>query len=170
MKVAFAIWDGPLLYLTRQTPGLFKRLLSRLLESLASRSAVTPGMDMEKEAILEWILHLLFDGKLVVAASAMHSTRSSKHNLLVDSIEFCLTHSCVWTKRLGELLLKNGDDSFRSDWSAYFAENDGTTVDDRVEDVEMQDTTHDTARDQVTGKRTWNLYDGVWTPRPIGIL
>jgi hypothetical protein len=166
MKVSFLVWDVPLRYLVGSSPLLFSKLLEALQNSLSS------GSTEEKQAVLQWITHLLFDHKWKQALLGL----SLAEDLYTNTMEFCLLTPTSDTKDLGILLLKHGGQEFKQDWTELFtmsmAEEAMKAPHNSKEDTTKKDAMDIDSDGQGVDQPQeggWKLLQGVWTPKPIGI-
>ncbi|KAF2666966.1 Las1-domain-containing protein [Microthyrium microscopicum] len=165
MKVSFLVWDVPLRYLVDADLGFLVSLYE------AFRNALLCVAEEEKEAIIQWIAHLISDQKWKQALLE----QSSVEDVYTETMEFCLLNPGIKIRELGSLLLKYGSRDFKEDWIEIFTASE-LNEDDRVADgvVELQereamDLDSDAQIAHQPDEGGWNMLQGVWTPRPIGI-
>jgi ribosomal biogenesis protein LAS1 len=177
MKAAFMIWTHPIQHFIRRQSSFYSNLLTALQERLVSLSPSAASSLYESTAVLRWITHLLM-GK------AWPVSEADRNEALNDVMESCLLNSSPATVKLAGELLSQGDDNFRSTWSRLcdisitavkktLSDEEEPSDDEMDEDVTGSERSiHKSAPDLHSAAKEggWKLLQGVWTPRPIGVL
>jgi ribosomal biogenesis protein LAS1 len=180
MTAGYVIWDDPLQKLCIKRIPFYKSIVMTLMTELGSPTQTEPEADAEKEAIFHWLEHLLISTQW---------TRERKSYFVIEDIrpeimELCLLYPTLWSQRLAKVLLKNGDEEFRRDWTdmhnasastnnlldSSTRQNETGSKDTEMIDIdESKGNTILSYSDTPSSIGGWRLWDGPWTPRPIGI-
>lgn len=179
MKAAFLIWQDALTHFARHELSFYTDLLealqSHLMELLSSTSDVGHISTVE-----QWIVYLLTDHSLALAIP-----KTVRQDALNDTMEFCLLNTSPATARIADKLLFQGDREFLATWSRLFEtsivpsntspkQQDVATMQGIVEGLDTdldEDSEHEaSAKIKTVNAGGWKLLQGVWTPRPIGVL
>jgi hypothetical protein len=168
------IWDEPLQTLCRECTLFFKSLVITLMTDLCTLKGTEPEDDREKQAQFAWMIRLLTSPKWLDQRTALFAIEDLRPGL----IEVCLLNPCIWSQKLARVLLDNGDKMFRRDWTDIYNVFVMTSERDNAQVIEpggqvagMNDMSSPTGIEptQYLKAGGWKLWDGPWTPRPIGI-
>jgi hypothetical protein len=178
MNAAFLIWDKLLLKLTEQRPSFFESLLRSIQTALDSSFHMSSDSTLEKDIIYQWQWHLLSSKKW--QSSQQHFWQSE--DFPSELIEACYLNPNPWTQQLAKLLLGQGEDDFRQNWTAMYNASFGVNPPEEIErndrddeDEKMGDTEQesplavDSDSDVEHSGCGWKLLDGPWIPRAIGV-
>lgn len=175
MDAAYLIWDVLLQRIADVHSGFYGALVMALVKDLCSWTSVEPEQDVEKRAMFHWIEHLI----IAKTWSAWRTSSFAQEDIRSDIMEECLLVPSVWTSRLSKLLLDNGSEKFRQDWSPFFDTSDLQPVEtqshDLSKEVDMLDSDKTDLsnpvqqKDALTKQGGWKRWQGEWTPRPIGV-
>ena len=179
MNAAYMIWDEPLQKLCDERTMFYKSIVMSLLGELGSSFSAVPDEDVGKEASFHWLKHLLTSTKWKSERSAVFALR----DLRTEIMEFVLLNPSIWSFRVAEMLLQNEDERFRQDWTAMYNASkissnqrplSASQSETHPEDIDMVDAvpskeTNLGILDSPLTNGGWKLWEGSWTPRPIGI-
>jgi hypothetical protein len=112
MKPAYLIWDD-LLQTIAEKRRSFCSVLSEGLLNGITRHSMGRGDGFQKEALLQWLLHLF-------ATLSWKKAWDSSDDLSTTIMETCITHPGNWSKKLARAMLDIADDGFKDQWQPYF--------------------------------------------------
>lgn len=113
LEGAYLIWDAFLTNIAAQLNAFLPAFVRALLVSLTEYSANDPKGDVDKEALMMWLHHVLYSNEFYAQGP------SFDHSLSVDAMRWCCLYPQYWTNRLGRELLSS-DDSLQVDWKDMF--------------------------------------------------
>ncbi|KAF2681542.1 Las1-domain-containing protein [Lentithecium fluviatile CBS 122367] len=176
MSGAFLVWTPFLLALCKAVPGFLRRLLDRMVASMASLTQETSilEMDPKREGMYEWCSHILSSSswKQTQQQPSIPQRRNEKAWLFDHILGLCFTTPTFWTLKLAETLLSDESLPTRDSWLVVLQAA-------RAEDTEMEgletaappapSATDETVKATVPKLRGPQKRVGLWRPLPIGV-
>jgi ribosomal biogenesis protein LAS1 len=166
MEGAYLLWDDLLIQLSYQLPGFTTALVRHMQARLAGPASIALETDPMREALCEWISHILTSGTW----SAV-STKKPLVELQHGIMEECFVSPAYWSLVLARNLLASADKQFAEDWRPFLeaasatAEDDTASVDEVKAYEEEVDASENKDRLLAPG---WSQWRGYWGRRPIG--
>lgn len=80
-----------------------------LLDVLTTSSTSRPIVDAHKEAVAQWLLHLI--------ASAQRDETYDENELMAEVMKRCCLYPGYWTREVGSRILESCGEDLRSEWS-----------------------------------------------------
>jgi ribosomal biogenesis protein LAS1 len=180
MKAAFLIWHEPLNHFMNRSFSFYTQLLTALQDRLLDLSSTLEAHISEGNAVLEWIVNLLTNKNWSISEAV-------RQDALDEVMEFCLLNMSLATAKLSGQLLSQRDPDFRSTWARLcenamlaaaiapldeniFLSNNSSEVQASSSSSSYSEEQGISDRDGESTAGGWKLLQGVWTPRPIGVL
>lgn len=196
MSGAFLIWTPVLRSLSKSQPDFCQTLIERLIgvTSAPSSVAVAVEVDPVKEAMCEWVLHILSSSEWEEVRQHSRepslSGRTQERRMLDNVLSICFTTPTFWTLKLAETLLADGRIQRKESWLAILeaAKNETAIVSEEtaeqaalpapsaVEDMEVEDIevalpiSEASTVATKTKSRGPQKKIGLWRPQPIGFI
>lgn len=165
MEGAFLLWDNLLSQLSYHQPGFIQAMIKHMQARLAGPASVALETDPTREALCEWITHILTSDPWSVFA------KNSLVKLQQDVMEECFVCPTRWSLVLARNILSCADNKFVEDWQPILEAASATSDDDLsgTRDIkpkeEEDDRVKSVNRPLAPG---WALWRGYWGRRPIG--
>ena len=149
-------WEGLLKSISTHQRAFLPLLVEEMLFQIVSPSELNTSTDTHREALLRWLEHLATD----------QGWASSRKKFGVDGsiiISTCFQCPNLWTTRLLDSLLAH--DSFGRIGAIHRQRQ--TMSEPLSVDEEAHTGINDTLVPQLGG---WQPVQGIWTPKPIGLV
>ncbi|KAF2806506.1 Las1-domain-containing protein [Mytilinidion resinicola] len=159
MDGAYLIWDKLLVQLHTHQVGFLSILLAQMVDYLGEPSTQHVSYEPTKDALFEWIIHLLSQ------KSWKASLGKSQITLTEEVLAKCLLSVTTWTTKLAEALVTKGDKSLQKGWMPLVDIAQGRIcADARSNCPPTKDTEAPPAR------KGWTRCRGLWPQSAIGAL
>lgn len=164
------LWDEPLIALVREFRPFFESLVMYMISTLATSTDIEDEVDTQKEALFEWLKHILQSDSWERIRS--HGDTDYQSTMLRE----CCLRPGYWPKKLGEFVLSVSKDDIEQTWGTVFRASLLQTGEAKAgSDVEEEPSTMAArASGDVVGEDEeiswgWRRDSEAWEPRPIGL-
>ena len=196
MTGAFAIWNPLLLQLQVHLHSSFLRdLIITLLTSLKSLSEKSVALDARRDAIYQWIIHILTSKEWGGSPRLIRI----QDELKITLMKICLMELGYWTRKVARGVVEASGDDFKRAWGPLFnkavpAGNEAygqpsqtisgrrgstdvisipdavSTSNNRIGSANQGSSEIHEAKGQEHERRGWSKWEGLWKPKPIGVI
>lgn len=156
MDGSYLLWDTLIVELQRYLRTDFTHTLGlALLGGLTKPSTRKPGSDPDKDALAQWLLHLI--------TSLEAGENRDQCQLSAEVMKQCCLYPGYWTHKIGTELLAISDDAFRKAWGELFhagLDADGTDdLEPGAIDLQMdvENSNHVSTEDAEKGTRSMEV-------------
>ncbi|KAJ9618935.1 rRNA-processing protein las1 [Taxawa tesnikishii (nom. ined.)] len=151
MEGAYMLWDEPLIALVREFRPFFESLVMYMISTLATSTDIEDEVDTQKEALFEWLKHILQSDSWERIRS--HGDTDYQSTMLRE----CCLRPGYWPKKLGEFVLSVSKDDIEQTWGTVF----------RASLLQTGEAKAGSDDEEISWG--WRRDSEAWEPRPIGL-